>query len=184
MDSFEEQVFRTITRYRLLNKGEKVLVALSGGPDSVALLLALLELRGWLEVTVEAAHVNHLLRGPESDQDEDFVRALCARAEIALHVSRIETRQPGNEPRQNLEERARRLRYDFLLSVAAERQATVATGHNLNDLSETFLLKLFRGAGVSGLSGIYPRRRNQLENGVTLDVVRPLLDLSRSEVVE
>ncbi|RPJ54573.1 MAG: tRNA lysidine(34) synthetase TilS [Acidobacteria bacterium] len=184
MDTFEDAVLKTIARYRLLNKGEKVLVALSGGPDSVALLLALFELRAWLEVTVEAGHVNHLLRGSESDQDEDFVRALCARLEIPLHLSRIETRQPGNEPRQNLEERARRLRYDFLLSVAAERQATVATGHNLNDLSETFLLKLFRGAGVSGLSGIYPRRRNQLENGVTVDVIRPLLDSSRSEVVE
>ncbi len=184
MDSFEAAVFKTIAKHGLLGKGEKALVALSGGPDSVALLLALLELRVRLELTIEAAHVNHLLRGAESDQDEDFVRALCAATAISLHVNRIETRQVAASRRQNLEECARRLRYDFLLSVADKQQATVATGHTLNDLSETFLLKLFRGAGVSGLSGIYPRRRNPLENGATVDVVRPLLDSSRSEILE
>ena len=184
MDSFEEAIFGTIAKHRLLGKGEKVLVALSGGPDSVALLLALLELRARLELTVEAAHVNHLLRGPESDQDEDFVRTLCAAVAISLHVSRIETRQVAAGRRQNLEECARRLRYDFLLSVADNLKATVATGHTLNDLSETFLLKLFRGAGISGLSGVYPRRRNELENGATVDVVRPLLDSNRSEILE
>jgi len=184
MDIFEDAVLKIITRYRLLTRGETVLIAVSGGPDSVALLLALLELRGRLELTIEAAHVNHLLRGTESDQDEDFVRALCETAKIPLHMRRIETRELAAERRQNLEECARRLRYDFLLSVASERRATVATGHTLNDLSETFLLKLFRGAGVSGLSGVYPRRRNQLDSGLIVDVVRPLLDLSRSEILE
>ncbi len=184
MDSFEDAVFKTIAKYRLLSRGEKVVVALSGGADSVALLLALLELRARLDLTVEAAHVNHLLRSIESDQDEDFVRSLCAGAGVRLHVRQIETRQQAAECRQNLEEYARRLRYDFLLSVAAEGGATVATGHTLNDLSETFLLKLIRGAGISGLSGVYPRRRNQLEDGATVDVVRPLLDSSRTEILE
>ncbi|RPJ54819.1 MAG: tRNA(Ile)-lysidine synthetase, partial [Acidobacteria bacterium] len=90
MDSFEEQVFRTITRYRLLNKGEKVLVALSGGPDSVALLLALLELRGWLEVTVEAAHVNHLLRGREAELDAAFVAESCRSLEVPCTVESVD----------------------------------------------------------------------------------------------
>jgi tRNA(Ile)-lysidine synthase len=184
MDSFEEAVFKTIAKYHLLTKGEKVLVALSGGPDSVALLLSLLEMRSHLDLIVEAAHVNHLLRGVESDQDEDFVQALCRTAAIPLHFKRIETRQIAADGRQNLEECARRLRYDFLLSVAQKEKATVATGHTLNDLSETFLLKLFRGAGVSGLSGVYPRRRNELENGAVVDVVRPLLDSTRREILE
>ncbi len=150
----------------------------------MALLLVFLALRSRLDLTVEAAHVNHLLRGDESDQDEEFVRALCTTAGVSLHLNRIETRRPAIERRENLEECARRLRYDFLLSVGAERQATVATGHTLNDLTETFLLKLFRGAGVSGLSGVYPRRHNRLENGATVDVVRPLLDSSRTEILE
>jgi len=184
MDGFEDAVLKTTTRYRLLSQGDKVLGALSGGPDSVALMLALLALRVRLDLSLEAAHVNHLLRGPESDQDEDFVRALCSNEGIPLSVKRIKTRQLALERRQNLEESARRERYDFLLSLAAERRARVATGHTLDDLSETFLLKLFRGAGISGLSGIYPLRRNYLENGVTVDVVRPLLDSTRSEILE
>lgn len=184
MDTFEDAVFKSIAKYRLLNRGEKVLAAVSGGPDSVALLLALLELRSRLDLTIEAGHVNHLLRGTESDEDEEFVRGLCSRAGIPLHASRIETRNRAAEGRHNLEEYARTVRYGFLLSVAAELSATVATGHTLNDLSETFLLKLFRGAGVSGLSGVYAKRRNELGNGVTVDVVRPLLDSSRNEILE
>lgn len=183
MDGFEDAVFQTISKYSLLSKGERVLVAVSGGSDSVALLLALLEWRSRLDLKVEAAHVNHLLRGVESDQDEEFVRALCATLKVRLEVNRVETQRQAADGRQNLEECARRLRYDFFLAVAAQRRATVATGHTLNDLSETFLLKLFRGAGVSGLSGVYPRRRNQLDGGRTVDVVRPLIDRTRSEIL-
>ena len=185
MDTFEDAVFRTHSEVSPAQpRGEGVWSPFRAGPDSVALLLALLELRSRLDLTIEAGHVNHLLRGTESDEDEEFVRGLCSRAGIPLHVSRIETRNRAAEGRHNLEEYARTVRYGFLLSVAAELSATVATGHTLNDLSETFLLKLFRGAGVSGLSGVYAKRRNELGNGVTVDVVRPLLDSSRNEILE
>jgi tRNA(Ile)-lysidine synthase len=157
-------------------------VALSGGPDSVALLRAML-----LEVTapVVVAHVNHQLRGEESDADEAFVRALhqdLAASDarlLPLWCQRLEVRAAAGG--DNLESVARRLRYDWLAAVASATGAVwVATGHTADDQAETVLHRLLRGTGLGGLAGI-PRCR-ELSPGCLL--VRPLLDVRRQDVLD
>ena len=162
------------------------MVALSGGPDSVALMLALKELEESLSLQVSAAHVNHLLRGEESEEDERFVRRLCQEAGVPLEVQRVDTRQEVERSGENLQNCARRLRYDFFFQLALSRNCKVATGHMLNDQAETFLMKLIRGAGPAGLSGIAPLRAIHYEQGTQTGVVRvlrPLLEISRLEIL-
>lgn len=182
MAEFTERVYQTIRRNRMLAGGESVLVALSGGVDSVALLTVLLKLASRLELTISAAHFNHRLRAADSDRDETFVRDLCSRLKIPLQVGYPlkELRRPG----ANLENEARLARYDFLAGSAFKRDAVVATGHNLDDQAETMLMKLFRGSGPSGLTGIYAERTHAVhtEVGRTVRVIRPLLEVSRREI--
>ena len=184
---FTAKVLQTIHRYQLLNEGDQVLVALSGGPDSVALLLVLREFKERLSLGLSAAHVNHQLRGEESDQDEQFVCDLCRQLAIPIEVRHVDTRCAVRESGENLESCARRLRYDFLFEVAARQESRVATGHTLNDQAETFLMKLVRGAGPAGLSGISPLRINLLgtrEKSLSVIVVRPLLETRRQGVLD
>jgi len=184
IDSFPRRILTAIRKERLLSQGNRVVVAVSGGPDSVALLRVLLDLQPALSLQIEAAHFNHCLRGAESEEDEQFVCALCAGLGITLHRRRAETKQAATLSRRNLEDYARHIRYQFLYEIAIGREAVITTGHNMNDQAETFLLKLFRGAGISGLAGIHVRRRNVLTSGNVCDVVRPLLGVTRREIVD
>jgi tRNA(Ile)-lysidine synthase len=150
-------------------------VAVSGGPDSVALLRALVQES---TAVLVAAHLNHQLRGAESDADEAFVRGLAPG--LALRCERLDVRRLAEGKGDNLESVGRRLRYAWLTSVAQETGAAwVATGHTADDQAETVLHRLLRGTGLRGLAGI-PRRR-PLAPGI--DVVRPLLEVRRSEVI-
>jgi tRNA(Ile)-lysidine synthase len=159
-----------------------LVAAVSGGPDSMALLGLLVELRRRRpELVVCAAHVHHGLRGEEADLDEQLVRTFCEGHQIEFVVGRLRV----SDQRGNLEAAARRLRYDFLAEVAAARRAVVLTGHTLDDQAETFLLKLCRGAGPSGLSGIRRRRRHRAPgSGEAVLVVRPLLDVPRRRLAD
>jgi tRNA(Ile)-lysidine synthase len=154
-----------------------VVVAVSGGPDSLALLRALLA----LQVTpLTVAHVNHQLRGADSDADEQFVRGLCASLGVELRSTRIDMAIVAQEARDNLETTARRFRYDWLAQVARQaRTRWIATGHTADDQAETVLHRLLRGTGLRGLRGIAPRRCLAAD----LEVIRPLLAVSRSEVL-
>jgi len=183
---FTRRVLQTLHRYQLLKEGDHILVALSGGPDSVALLLVLQELKERLSLGLSAAHVNHQLRGKESEQDEQFVQDLCRQLSIPIEVRRVDTRQAVRESGENLESCARRLRYDFLFEMAQKQGSRVATGHTLNDQAETFLMKLIRGAGPAGLSGISPLRVNWMGTPGTplsVTVVRPLLGTVHQDVL-
>ena len=154
--------------------GSRVLVGISGGSDSVALTLLLLDLAANNEFSVVSlAHLNHELRS-SAGRDEAFCRDLAARLGLPIVVERIDVKEYGMSHGLSLEDAARRVRYDFLGRAAAEAGATcVAVGHTQDDQAETFLLKLMRGAGLTGLAGIYPRRGQ---------VVRPLLDVSRADL--
>jgi tRNA(Ile)-lysidine synthase len=169
-DPLLRKVSRSIRRHSLLAGDDAVLVAVSGGPDSVALLAALTELEGGAR-RIGVAHVNHHLRGSESDRDQAFVARLAARFGCEFHT--VDATVRG---RANLEERAREARYRALGAIAAhEGFGCIATGHTLDDQAETVLQRVIRGAGVGGLGGIRPKRADR--------VVRPLLDVTRAEVL-
>jgi tRNA(Ile)-lysidine synthase len=153
-----------------------VLVAVSGGSDSVALTHLLRELapNGGFSLA-GLAHFNHHLR-PTADRDEQFCRALATRVDLPIAVGDVNVGDYAAAERLSVEEAARRARYAFLHRTAADRGADrIAVGHTRDDQAETFLLKLIRGAGLTGLGGIYPRR------GV---LVRPLLEVSRVDLRE
>ena len=159
----------TIHRHGMLQSGH-VLVALSGGADSVSLLHVLLSLRDELGLSVEAAHVHHGLRGEEADRDERFVRELCAKWNVPLHVLHANVAAEAAETGESLEACGRRVRYAFFDLLA---KGEIATAHTRDDNAETVLLHLARGSGLRGLCGIPPVRGN---------IVRPLLDCTRAEV--
>ncbi|HEY0875073.1 MAG TPA: tRNA lysidine(34) synthetase TilS [Vicinamibacterales bacterium] len=170
-----EAVRRTIRRYALLPPGGRVVVALSGGPDSVALLHVLRELEtaGALTV-VGVAHFNHRLRGEAADLDERFCRELAASMGIPIAVGSADVRGIARAQKRSIEDAGRRLRYQFFEEVVDRFGAdAVAVGHSRDDQAETFLLRLLRGAGTRGLGAIRPK------NG---RVIRPLIDISRAEL--
>ena len=174
MSALHQQIRRTIRRHALWPPGARLLIGLSGGSDSVALTLLLQELAEHDGFTVVSlAHLNHRLRCTAT-RDEQFCRELAARVGLPIAVDSVEVGSYAQRQRLSVEEAARRLRYDFLHRVAESVSADrIAVGHTRDDQAETFLLKLIRGAGLTGLGAIYPRRGN---------VVRPLLDVTRDDL--
>lgn len=167
---FKEKVKSCIARHELLEREHPVLVALSGGADSVALACVLQD----LGYKIEAAHCNFCLRGAESERDEAFVTDFCQRRKIVLHRRCFSTHAYAHEHHVSIEMAARTLRYDFFEQLLQERDLDcVAVAHHREDNTETVLLNLLRGTGIRGLRGI------QYRNG---KVVRPLLDVSRQEI--
>lgn len=158
-----------VERYNMLKDGDSVTVALSGGADSTALLHAMLKLSKKYGIKVDAAHVNHMLRGDESDRDEQFVREMCARMEVPLSVGRFDIKSL-QQPGESCEECARGVRYDFLSRCA---NGKIATAHTADDNLETVIFNITRGAGIKGACGIPPVRDN---------IIRPLIMCSRLDI--
>lgn len=166
----KEKVAQYINQKQLFVPTDKVLVALSGGADSVALLCLLKD----LGYDCEAAHCNFHLRGEESDRDEAFVRQLCAKQQIRLHTIHFDTIRTAEERHISIEMAARELRYEWFEKIRQESNADIiAVAHHQDDSVETLLLNLIRGTGINGLRGIRPK------NGY---IVRPLLCLDRKEI--
>ena len=169
---FSKKIEKYITSEHLLQDGTSVIVALSGGADSVALFRVLSE----LGYQLKAVHCNFHLRGAESDRDELFVRELCAIQQTDLEVVHFDTEKYAAEHRVSIEMAARELRYNYFEHVRMESGAeAVAVAHHRDDSVETLLLNLIRGTGINGLKGIRPK------NGY---VVRPLLVVSRQEILD
>ncbi|WP_277639017.1 tRNA lysidine(34) synthetase TilS [Bacteroides graminisolvens] len=167
-----KKVKEFIEKEDLFSKQDKILVALSGGADSVALTRILIT----LGYHCEAAHCNFALRGEESDRDEDFVRNFCRSLNIKCHSIHFETRRYAAQQSISIEMAARELRYNWFSKICEESDCqVVAVAHHKDDSVETMLLNLIRGTGINGLLGIRPKNGN---------VVRPLLCASRQEVVE
>ena len=163
-------VIDAINRFSLIEKGDTVTVALSGGADSVALLHSLLSVRDELQINVKAAHLNHLIRGDEAFRDEAFVIDLCERLKVELTVERIDIPKIAEKTKQSLELCARKERYAFFGRIKTDK---VATAHTASDNAETQLLNLTRGSGIKGLCGIPPKR----------DIyIRPLILCTRQDV--
>ena len=161
----QSKVLGAIRGYEMVKPGDRVICAVSGEADSMALLWCLWLEKERLEITVEAAHFNHRLRGAESDRDEKFVREFCDFHEIPLHVG-SGTVKAG---KKGLEAAAREARYSFLRGL----DGIIATAHTADDNAETVLLHLVRGTGLRGLGGITPKSEG---------LIRPMLDVTRAEV--
>lgn len=181
LTGFERAVRRAIRRRKLLEGTDRVVVAVSGGPDSMALLYALLRITrsGGSGPDLLVAHLDHGLR-PDSGRDAAFVAAAADNAGLEAVVGRVDIAAVAAERRQNLEAAAREERYAFLARVAAERGArAVATAHTASDQAETVLMRVARGAGPDGLVGIEAVRTL----AVDIRLVRPLLDVARDAVL-
>ncbi|CEP68546.1 Lysidine-tRNA(Ile) synthetase [Moorella glycerini] len=168
-----DRVRQTVRRYGLLVPGDKVVVGVSGGPDSLALLHSLRALQEEFGHTLHVAHLNHGLR-PEAAADAEYVRNLARRWGLPVTIASRDVAAYQQEHRLSLEEAAREVRYRFLLEVATAVGASkIAVGHQADDQAETVLLNLLRGSGLTGLKAMVPQRGQ---------VIRPLLFISRAEI--
>ena len=157
-----------------MRPGDRVGVAVSGGADSVALLLLLLELHEKLGMVLSVVHFNHKLRGTASDVDEKFVAKLAAKYGLEFHTASVCVAQKAKKEKTNLEDTARRARYDYFRSLAESGALTrIAVAHTADDQAETVLAHILRGTGLTGLGGIHP---------VAGTVIRPLLQIRRKEL--
>lgn len=171
-NSFTNKVSLFINRYELMDKKKLYLVALSGGADSVALLMSLKS----LGYNIEAIHCNFHLRGEESNRDESFCKALCEKNNIKLHIAHFDTTEYADLHRVSIEMAARDLRYKYFEQLRNDLLADgVCIGHHIEDSVETFLLNIIRGTGIKGLTGISQK------NGY---ILRPLLDTTKTEIIQ
>jgi len=170
-----EKVLSYIKDNSLIESGDKILVALSGGPDSICLLNILLELKEELNIDIAAAHLNHLLRGEDAFKDEEYVINICNNMGIKCFVKRVDINGYAKEHKLSSEMAGRNVRYYFFDEIVEEEGFNkVATAHNANDQAETILFRLMRGTGLEGLGGIKASRDNK--------IIRPILCLSREQV--
>lgn len=167
---------KTVRLYNLITQRDKLVIGVSGGADSVALTLLLRALSKELRLSLHIAHLNHGLRGNESKQDADFVSALAKKLNLPVTTSEVDVTKLCVSG--SLEEIARKARLDFLFGVARKFKAKkIALGHTLDDQAETVIMRILRGSGLMGLSGILPKRKMG-----DFIIVRPLLEIPRNEI--
>jgi tRNA(Ile)-lysidine synthase len=174
----------TIQREKMLVGAKNVLVALSGGADSMALLHFFIQQRDRLGiVNLFAAHINHGLRGEEADRDQNFVIEQCKALDIPLSVHKADVAKEAELAGEGIEEAGRRIRYKFLYDTAIKTDAYIATAHTLSDSIETVLLHQTRGCGLQGLYGI-PPIREMSQRDKKVKIIRPLIDCTRTDIEE
>ncbi len=172
--SLKQHILVSLKKHEMMRPGDRVGVAVSGGADSVALLLLLVELREKLGIVLSVVHFNHKLRGKASDEDEKFVAKLAAKHVLDFHSASVDVAKKAKTERANLEDAARRARYDYFRSLTESGVCgRIAVAHTGDDQAETVLAHLLRGTGLAGLGGIHP---------VADPVIRPLLSVRRSEL--
>lgn len=170
-----EKMLSTIKKYNLIEKGDKIVLGLSGGPDSVCLLHLLNRLKDVLDIEVYAAHLNHQIRGIEAQKDALYVSELCDSLGVVSFVKSIDVPKYCKENKLSLEEGARKLRYEMFFEIKESLNADkIAIAHNMNDQAETVLMRMMRGTGLQGLKGIEHMRDNV--------IIRPILDIERADI--
>lgn len=175
---FIEKVRRTIKKYRMLDKHDKVLAGLSGGPDSVVLLHVLLQLKKEYGLDIHAAHLDHGFRGEESREDRRFCERLAKKMKLDITCKEVDVPTIARQKEISLEEAARLERYDFFRQVCSKKNIRkIAVGHNKDDQAETVLMRVIRGSGMTGLGGISPVR-----DLAGLTIIRPLIETTRREI--
>lgn len=170
-----DKVLKTIEDYSMLSGGDNIIVALSGGADSVALLHFLNSIKEKYNFNLFACHVNHMIRGEEADADEHFVAQLCSKLGVELFVKKVDVPAIAKEQKTSLELCGRNVRYEFFKELSQKLCAKVATAHTASDNAETVLYNIARGTSITGLCGIRPTRDY---------IVRPFINVTRHEVEE
>ena len=172
-----EKVLNTINKHGLIQKGDKIVVGLSGGPDSVCLLHILNRLKQEWDLEIYAAHLNHQIRGIEAQKDAFYVSKLCDEMGITFFIKSINVPEYCEKNGLSIEEGARKLRYEMFDEIKINTKSNkIAIGHNLNDQAETILMRIMRGTGLQGLKGI-----DYIRDGI---IIRPILDIDRSDIEE
>lgn len=166
-----DKVVETILKYDMIQQGSRVIAAVSGGSDSMAMLFCLNALKEKFGFSLEVAHVNHCLRGKDSDADEKYVEGICRKWNIQFHLLRADVAALAKQNGTGTEEEGRKIRYEFFASLGAD--AIIATAHNLNDREETFLFNFARGSALRGLCSIPAKRDN---------IIRPVINCTKAEI--
>ena len=172
----EEKILQTIKKFDMLSFNDRVLIGVSGGPDSVTLLQVLLSLKKRYKLSFFIAHLDHMLRGEESDEDANFVKNLAQESGLPCEVKSCNLTEIVQKEHLSIEETARKYRYKFYSETANKFKANkIALGHNADDQVETVMMRFLRGSGLEGLMGIPPVRGK---------IIRPLIECSREEIEE
>lgn len=170
----EESVLNTINKYGLIKSGDKIVLAVSGGPDSIFMFDILNKLRKKINFDIVVCHVNHMIR-KEAIDDENFVKKICDENNIQCFVKRIDVLKYANNNKIGTEEAGRIIRYNFFEEVLNKTTSNkIAIAHNKNDKAETIIMNLLRGTGVQGLRGIEPIRDNKY--------IRPIIEIDRKDI--
>ncbi|MGF7059746.1 tRNA lysidine(34) synthetase TilS [Brassicibacter mesophilus] len=170
----KDKVIQTIKYHGLINSGDNVVIGVSGGPDSMALLSILNNVSIEIGFKIYVAHVNHCVRGIEADKDQEYVRSFCTRMNLPFYSKKIDMNAYAKERKLTSEEAGREIRYAFFNEIISKLQnGKIAVAHNKNDQAETLLMRILRGTGIDGLKGM------EYKNG---NIIRPLLDIERSEI--
>ena len=172
----EEKVLKTIQKYKLIESGDKIVIAVSGGPDSMCLLDVLRKLKEKLKIEIVVAHVNHSIR-EEADSETLYIKEYCNKHDIEIYIKKENVIELAKNDKIGLEEEGRKVRYKFFDEVLEKAKANkIAIAHNMNDKAETVLMNIIRGSGSLGLKGIEPKRDEKY--------IRPLIEIQRSEIEE
>lgn len=176
LDKLEQNFLDTIKENNLINKGDVIVVGVSGGPDSITLLTCLNKFKDYFEIKIICAHINHLIR-KDSTEDEQYVENVCEKMGIKCYVKRADVEKIAKEQKKGSEEVGRKIRYDFFDEVARKENANkIAIAHNMKDNAETMLLNIIRGSGLTGLEGIQAEEYGKY--------IRPLINCTREEIEE
>ena len=175
----KEEVLETIKKYNMIENGEKVVLAVSGGPDSICMLDILNDIKNdeTIDINFEivVAHVNHMIR-KEAEEDEKYVKKYCEEKQIEFYSKSIDVQKMANNNKIGIEEAGRKARYDFFDEILERTNAQkIAIAHNKNDKVETVLMHILRGSGINGLKGIEAKRGKY---------IRPLIECERNEIEE
>lgn len=169
-----DKVIKTIEKYNLIQNGDKIVIGVSGGPDSICLLHILNSLKEKYNLQLFVAHINHMIR-ENAKIDEEYVVQFCKKIDVPVFVAHIDVVDMAKQEKMSTEEAGRNVRYSFFDEVLKKTASNkIAIAHNSNDKAETVIMNILRGSGISGLKGIEPKRDNKY--------IRPLIETSREEI--
>ena len=170
----KQKIIETIKKYNLINSGDKIVLGVSGGPDSIAMLDILNQLKDEMNFEIYVVHVNHNIRGKDADEDEEYVKKYCEKYNIKCFSKKIDVPTIAKTKKIGTEEAGRKVRYEYYEEILKETKSNkIAIAHNLNDKAETIIMNTLRGSGVSGLKGIEAKRKKY---------IRPLIEIERYEI--